>query len=216
MNDLPREATAADIASLLTRIDEAAQRVGYKSRDEVLDIVDISLSTGIRMDRLRELLSGAEPEQPPREKTDREEYYRQLVSQRLDDLRKRGADPKAPSGDTLRDIGSEVGLSYALIGHLVNGKRSARVDYSSPLEELYGVSHGYLSKPEGLALVERLAAIKDGLIAGALHRGLRVLGGRRAALRHVGPEVPSLETLLNALDDLMESHAASDRATSKD
>ncbi|WP_309049329.1 hypothetical protein [Streptomyces sp.] len=193
MTELPREVTAADIAQLLQRIDEAAERIGY-GRADVLDIEDISTATGITPERVRELLDGAEPEVPPRAKKERESYYRQLLKQRLNRLR---------AGQSYRKIGDAVDLSHAMIGNLVNGTRSAQVDYSSPLEELYGVGHGFLSKPEGLALAEQLTKIKDGLIAAALHDRLLTLGGERAALRHSGDQAPSLETLLDTLDDLM-------------
>ncbi|MGW5042130.1 hypothetical protein ACWEQK_28635 [Streptomyces parvulus] len=194
MTEPLREVTAADIAELLRRIDEAAERVGY-GRADVLDAEELSRATGIAAERLRELLDGAEPEWPPREKRARESYYRQLVMQRLDRLR-------TPE-QSYRKIGEAVDLSHAMIGNLVNGTRSAQVDYSGPLEELYGVPHGFLSKPEGLALAEQLTRVKDGLVAAALRDRLLTLGGERAALRHAGNQAPSLETLLDTLDGLL-------------
>ncbi|MCF3128933.1 hypothetical protein [Streptomyces olivochromogenes] len=201
MTDLPREVTAADIAKLLNSVDRAAWRVGYDSRDSVLDADEISVATGIASARVGELLDGAEPEQPPRGHDAREAYYRRLVGRRLNLLRSRAEE--AGEAQSYRRIGDEVDLSHTLVGHLVNGTRSAKVDYSSPLEERYGVPHGFLSKPEGSALAEHLTKIKDGLLAGALHRGIRMLGGQRAALRHTGDAPPTMETLLEALDDLM-------------
>ncbi|GHI97997.1 helix-turn-helix domain-containing protein [Streptomyces olivaceus] len=199
MTELPREVTAAEIAQLLQRIDGAAERVGF-ARADVLDVEDISNATGIEPERVRELLSGSEPVQPPREKRARESYYRHLVMQRLDRLR---------AGQSYRKIGDAVGLSHAMIGNLVNGTRSAQVDYSSPLEELYGVDHGFLSKPEGLALAQHLAKVKEGLIAAALHDKMLTLGAERVALRHTDNQPPSLETLLDTLDSLVAQKRSS-------
>lgn len=136
MNDRPSEVTAADIAQLLREIDKAALRLD-KHRDEVLDIEEISAATGIRPGRVRELLAGAEPEQEPRVRELREEFYRRLVSQRLDDLRKKG-NPASPTGDSYRAIGSEVNLTHTLVEFLVKGRRSARPEYSSPWRSTTG------------------------------------------------------------------------------
>ncbi|MFE9966439.1 hypothetical protein [Streptomyces sp. NPDC005525] len=211
MTDLPREVTAEYIAQLLHEIDKAAQRLGYQGRRDVLEIEAISQATGIEPRRVYELLGGAEPQLPPRGSKARETFYRKMVGQRLDMLRKRAADPASPNGDSYRDIGSEVDLSYTLVGHLVNGERSARVEYSSPLEEHYEVDHGFLSKPEGTALAERLAKLRDGLKAGAVYKGLQTLGGEQAALRHTGEEVPSLDTLLDVVDALVAEHRSRQR-----
>ncbi|MEU2462040.1 hypothetical protein ABZ604_31225 [Streptomyces sp. NPDC012473] len=200
MTDLPREVTAVEIAQLLASIDSAAERVGY-GRGDVLDVADISAATGIGPDRVRELLDGAEPEQPPQAKKPREDYYRQLVMQRLESLR---------GGASYRTIGNAVDLSHAMIGNLVNGTRSTQVDYSGALERLYGVPHGFLSRPEGIALADQLTKIKDGLIAAALRERLLALGGERAALRHSGDEPPSLETLLDTLDEVMAKRPPAD------
>ncbi|NGO40631.1 hypothetical protein [Streptomyces ureilyticus] len=194
MNDSFGEVTAADIAQLLRDIDKAAWRLGY-ARDEVLDLKEVSRAAGIKPDRVRELLDGDEPQQPPRTKKEREAFYRQLVGQRLDLLR---------SGDSYRTIGDEVDLTHSLIGDLVNGERSARPEYSHPLETRYEVDHGFLSKPEGRALADHLAKVKEGLLAGALLEGLQELGGgQQVALRHAGKEPPTMEELVEAMDALV-------------
>ncbi|MDO0933569.1 hypothetical protein QQY66_18470 [Streptomyces sp. DG2A-72] len=202
MNDRSREVTAADIAQLLRGIEKAAQRVGY-SLDQVLDVTAITTATGVGPDRVRALLGGAEPQQPPRESKARVEFYRQMVSQRLDLLRKRRADSSSPEGDSYRRIAEELGLAHTLIGFLVKGQRSAREEYSRPLERFYGVEHGFLSKLEGEALADELEKIKTALLASALRQGFLALGGEQAALRHSGGEPVTMEDLVAALDDLM-------------
>jgi transcriptional regulator with XRE-family HTH domain len=200
---VPREVSAADIASLVDAIGRAAFRLGYDT-SEVLDIEEISEATGIEPQRVRELLvDGVEPQQPPSGSEAREDYYRRLVGQRLDLLRRRRRKATAPTKETYRQIAEEVDLSHTLISHLLSGKRSARVDYSSPLETRYGVPHGFLSKPEGLALADRLKAIKDGLLAGVLHESIYTLGGKQMAMRQSGEAPPSLEDLVEAMDALI-------------
>ncbi|MFF5566180.1 hypothetical protein ACFY7Z_06400 [Streptomyces sp. NPDC012623] len=205
----PREVTAAGIAQLLRDIDAAAWRLGYEGRDSVLDVPDIARNTGIGPVRVRELLDGAEPERPPRENKAREAFYRRLVSQRLDVLRRR--DTGSPDGESYREIGDEVDLSHSLIGHLVTGKRSSRPEYSSPLETRYGVAHGFLSRPEGDALADHLGKIKEGLHAGAVLEGLRVLGGEQVSLRSAGDGAPSLEGLVEIVDALVARKRILDR-----
>lgn len=210
MTALPREVTNADIAGLLESIDKAAKRVGYAGRGDVLSLDELSRDTGIPQGRLLELLTGAEPEQPPRGAKEREAYYRRLVGQRLSFLRKR-ARPNAPHGEATRDIGDELQVSNQLIAHLSNGTRSSKEEYGRALEARYGVEHGFLSKPEGLALAERLVKIRDGLVAGALHQQIMALGGERAALRHTGEEPPTLETLLEIMDAVIAQRQAADQ-----
>ncbi|MFD4412488.1 hypothetical protein [Streptomyces sp. NPDC058475] len=195
MNDLPREVTAADIAQLRREITKAAWRLGYEL-DAVVPLDEVSAASGIGPDRVRELFDGAEPQQPPRTKKEREAYYRQLVGQRLDFLRSR-------NGDSYRTIGNAVDLTHTLIGDLVNGDRSARPEYSHPLEDHYGVDPGFLSKPEGRALADHLAKVRDGLLAGALLEGIQALGGEAVALRDTGTEPPSLSALLEVVDGLV-------------
>lgn len=203
MNDHSREVTAADIAEILQGLDKAAWRLGY-SRDDVLDVNHISAATGIAHPRVGELLDGAEPQQPPRENKARETFYRQMVSQRLDQLRQ--------EGESYRRLGNEIDLSHSLVANLVKGARSVLVEYSNPLEEHYGVAHGFLSRLEGQALAEHLIKVKDGLLAGALLEGFHELGGgKAAALRYTGTESLSMEDLVTALDDLMARKRVQDR-----
>jgi hypothetical protein len=198
VTDLPREVTAAHIAQLLKAVDDAAKRAGYEGRGDVLDLADLSEKTGIRQGRVLELLTGADPEQPPKTGKEREAYYRRVVGQRLEMLRTR----KADSDQRLRTIGEEIDLSHTLVGHLVNGTRSTRVEYSSPLEERYDVPHGWLSKPEGQALAECLTKLKNGLLAGAMYTTLKALGGQEAALRYTGSEPLTMELLLGVAEEL--------------
>lgn len=207
--NVPREVTAADIAQLLRDVDAAAWRLGYEGRGPVLDVSDIARKTGIGPGRVRELLDGAEPEPPPRENKAREAFYRRLVSQRLDALRRRN--PDSPDGESYREIGDEVDLSHSLIGHLVNGKRSSRPEYSSPLETRYGVPHGFLSRPEGDALADHLLKVKEGLHAGAVLEGLRALGGEQVSLRRTDDGTPSLEGLVEVVDALVARKRILDR-----
>ncbi|MFE3738001.1 hypothetical protein ACFXP3_17360 [Streptomyces sp. NPDC059096] len=208
--NVPREVTAAEIAQLLRDVDAAARRLGYDGRGSVLDVPDIARRTGIGPARVQELLDGAEPEPPPRENKAREAFYRRLVSRRLDMLRR--SNPDSPDGESYREIGDEVDLSHSLIGHLVNGKRSARPEYSSPLETRYGVAHGFLSRPEGDALTEHLVRVKEGLHAGAVLEGLRVLGGEQVSLRRTDDDTPSLEGLVAVVDALVARKRILDRA----
>lgn len=196
---VPHEVNAAKIAALVAAIDQAAFRLGY-SGTEVLDVEELSVDTGLAPERVRQLLEGAEPEQPPTgSKDEREAFYRKLVGQRLSFLRKR-ADPSSEHGEALRVIGDEVGLSHALVSRLAKGTRSARVDYSSPLEARYQVPHGFLSQPEGPALADRLEKIKDGLWASVLREEIAEFGGKQMALRQTGGQPPSLEELVSIMD----------------
>lgn len=197
MNDLPtsHEVTAADIAQLVRGVEAVAFRLGVEL-DEILDADHISAQVGIEADRVRELLDGAEPQHPPRDSRERETFYRDMVSQRLGLLRARRP-------DSYRQIGHEVNLTHSLVEFLVKGKRSARVEYSSPLEEHYGVEHGYLSKHEGAALADHLKKTMDGLRAAAVYEGLQTLGGKQVALRHTGDGAPSLEDLVTVVDTLV-------------
>ncbi|MFC9424784.1 hypothetical protein [Streptomyces sp. NPDC056987] len=209
----PREVTAAGIAQLLRDVDAAARRLGYEGRGDVLDVPDIARQTGIGPGRVRELLDGAEPERPPRENKAREAFYRRLMSRRLDMLRRRN--PDFPDGESYREIGDDVDLSHSLIGHLVNGKRSSRPEYSSPLEARYGVTHGFLTRPEGDALTGHLVKVKEGLHAGAVLEGLRVLGGEQASPRRTDEGAPSLEGLVAVVDALVARKRILDRREPK-
>jgi hypothetical protein len=187
--------TAADIAMLVRGVEVAAFRLGVEL-DEVLDAEHISAQVGIAANRVRELLDGAEPQHPPRDALAREAFYREMVSGRLGLLRARRP-------DSYRQIGHEVNLTHTVVEFLVKGKRSARVEFSSPLEEHYGVEHGYLSKPEGVALADHLKKIVDGLRAAAVYEGLQALGGKQVALRHTVDGTPSMEDLMAAVDALV-------------
>ncbi|MEU3855066.1 hypothetical protein [Streptomyces sp. NPDC029554] len=199
---VPHKVTAADIAQLVDAIDRAAFRLGYDGAAEVLRVEELSADTGIEPERVRQLLEGAEPEQPPtgNKNGEREAFYRQLVGRRLTFLRKR-ADPTSEHGESLRPIGDDVDLSHALIARLSSGERSARVEYSSPLEERYGVPHGFLSKPEGPALADRLSKFSDALWASVLREEMMAWGGKEMALRQVGEErPPTYEELVGVMD----------------
>ncbi|MEU3984622.1 hypothetical protein AB0F77_31950 [Streptomyces sp. NPDC026672] len=181
----------------------------------MLDVEHIRQQTGIPPHRIRALLRGAEPVQPPREREPREFYYRDLVSERLDYLRQRALAPADASGGrkfvttpqpgSYRQIGSEVDLTHTLIEYLVKGKRSARVEYSSPLEQYYEVEHGYLSRPEGPALADYLKSQINGLYAGVLHSSIEFLRGGQMALRHTGEEPPSLRDMVTIMDALVDA-----------
>ncbi|MGN9819731.1 hypothetical protein ACTMUQ_30885 [Streptomyces sp. SD11] len=213
------EVTAADIAQLLYAIDRAAFRLGFE-REEFLDVRTVSAQTGIWPNRVRELLGddeqpGAEPQQPPRTRKERETFYRQLVGRRLDLLRKRHAldctGPDVTDDDLVsskhdssyRTIGDELDLTHSLVADLANGEVSTRPEYSHPLEERYRVEHGYLSKTEGRALADYLTAQKNGLLAGAVAAGMETLGGKQVAFRRMGNRPPTLEELLETVDALV-------------
>jgi hypothetical protein len=218
-----REVTAADIARLLRELGEAAKSVG-KSLDEVLDIEHICQETGIPQERVHELLSGEEPRQPPRDATEREAFYRELGSGRLQYLRELAkktheADDKpsstSPQPGSLRTIGSIVGLSKQVVDNLVKGKRSFREEYSRPLEEYYGVDHGYLSKPEGPALADYLKKQINGVYAGAMHRRIAELNGGQVAFRSMG-ETPSMREMVKIMDELLAARRQGGRTPDVD
>ncbi len=216
VNDPSREVTAAEIADLLAQVDQGAWRLGL-SRDDVLDVQDISAATGIEPDRVRELLQGAEPQQPPRDSEARTVFFRSLLAQRLAFVRNRL--PKtSPKDDSLRAIGSETDLSYTQVDHLIKGRRSARVEHITSLERHYRLEHGFLSKPEGEALADRLRKIvNEGLPAAAVIEGLRELGAGQVALRSTGSDMPpSIKDLVPVIDALVARTRAQQRRNRPD
>ncbi|GAA2254193.1 hypothetical protein GCM10010145_22750 [Streptomyces ruber] len=211
---LRAEVTAADIAQLLAEVDGYAWRLG-RSRHDFLDPALICEQTGIAEDRVRELLEGAEPQQPPREKTAREAFFRTLVAQRLTLARRLRARGTPAAREGLRTIAGGTGISSTQVAHLLNGDRSARLDHVWRLEEYFGVPEGFFSRTEGEALGAHLRKMaRVDLPVLVLRTGMQEMDATGVALRATGDLSPeeTLRQLVPAFDALAARLRAQDRA----
>lgn len=192
MTDVPSQGD--DLQALVSAIDELLNAVGLGR--EAIDSDKLSFETGIPVDRVAELLDGAESEP---------ESLNETFRQRLNFLRETRRKPDGKRF-TLDEIGQGAGISKAQAGFLLNGQRMPGLAIVSALENFFHVEPGFFSATERQSLCRALQPVRGQLTHLAFLKGhgitrMAMRSGRTADESALGQELLSaLSAVLNEPD----------------